>query len=145
MHGDSTEEHCTDRQRNAATTFPLHHHNQLHPNQHHHSPNTQPPHTTTSVHPLPHPRLSPPPTSDLSELFEGPNLCGLHAEGPVRLDGARHQAFLALTEEGVEAGAATATIFSRSFPAFSATRPFVLLLWSDKANMPLFMGRVTQP
>ncbi|CAL8287909.1 unnamed protein product [Arctogadus glacialis] len=82
---------------------------------------------------------------DLSELFEGPNLCGLHAEGPVLLDGARHQAFLALTEEGVEAGAATATIFSRSFPAFSATRPFVLLLWSDKANMPLFMGRVTQP
>ncbi|CAL8332531.1 unnamed protein product [Lota lota] len=82
---------------------------------------------------------------DLSELFEGPNLCGLHVEAPVLLDGARHQAFLALTEEGVEAGAATATIYSRSFPSFSAMRPFILLLWSDKADTPLFMGRVTQP
>ena len=58
--------------------------------------------------------LSPPAPSDLLELFEG----------PVLLDGARHQAFLALTEEGVEAGAATATMYSRSFPFFSATQTF---------------------
>ncbi|KAM9363704.1 plasma protease C1 inhibitor [Symphorus nematophorus] len=80
----------------------------------------------------------------LSLLFENANLCGLSEERLV-LDDARHRAFLALTEEGVEAGAATSIIFSRTFPSFSALRPFILLLWSDKANMPLFIGRVTDP
>ncbi|KAG7267526.1 hypothetical protein CRUP_005909, partial [Coryphaenoides rupestris] len=82
----------------------------------------------------------------LGDLFQGaPNLCGIQAEVPVALDEARHRATLALTEDGVEAAAATATLYSRSSPAFAATRPFVLLLWSDVANAPLFMGRVTRP
>ncbi|KAM3864878.1 plasma protease C1 inhibitor [Diretmus argenteus] len=81
---------------------------------------------------------------ELSSLFEDANLCGL-SEEKVVLSDARHRAFLALTEEGVEAGAATSLSFSRSFPSFSALRPFILLLWSDQANVPLFMGRVTDP
>ncbi|XP_017272100.1 plasma protease C1 inhibitor [Kryptolebias marmoratus] len=81
----------------------------------------------------------------LSSLFEGARLCGLSSEGHLVLDDARHKAFLALTEHGVEAGAATTVSFSRSFPSFSALRPFVLLLWNDEANMPLFIGRVTEP
>ena len=80
----------------------------------------------------------------LSLLFEDANLCGLSEERLV-LDDARHKAFLALTEEGVEAGAATSMSFSRSFLSFSALRPFVMLLWSDQANVPLFVGRVTDP
>ncbi|CAB1426902.1 unnamed protein product [Pleuronectes platessa] len=81
----------------------------------------------------------------LSSLFEEPNLCGLYSEDRLLLDDARHRAFLALTEDGVEAGAATAIGFARSFPSFSAMQPFVMLLWSDQANVPLFIGRVTDP
>ncbi|XP_042341707.1 plasma protease C1 inhibitor [Plectropomus leopardus] len=81
----------------------------------------------------------------LSSLFEHPNLCGLYSEDRVVLDDARHRAFLALTEHGVEAGAVTTMSFSRSFNSFSALRPFIMLLWSDQANVPLFIGRVTDP
>ncbi|KAK5866116.1 hypothetical protein PBY51_020331 [Eleginops maclovinus] len=81
----------------------------------------------------------------LSSLFENANLCGLYSEDRVVLDDARHRAFLALNERGVEAGAVTTMSFSRSFPSFSALRPFIMLLWSDKANVPLFIGRVTDP
>ncbi|KAF3687670.1 Plasma protease C1 inhibitor [Channa argus] len=81
----------------------------------------------------------------LSSLSEGANLCGLYSEDKIILDDARHRAFLALTEKGVEAGAVTSASFSRSFPTFSALRPFIMLLWSDEANVPLFVGRVTEP
>nr|XP_020509723.1 plasma protease C1 inhibitor [Labrus bergylta] len=81
----------------------------------------------------------------LSTLFEDANLCGLNPEERLVLDDARHRAFLALTEHGVEAGAVTSISFSRSFPSFSALRPFIMLLWSDQANVPLFIGRVTDP
>lgn len=83
--------------------------------------------------------------SGLSTLFEGANLCGLYSEDRLVLDDVRHKAFLALTEQGVEAGAATSMSFSRSYNAFSALQPFVLVLWSDAANVPLFIGRVTDP
>ncbi|KAM9314836.1 plasma protease C1 inhibitor [Pholidichthys leucotaenia] len=82
----------------------------------------------------------------LSSLFESANLCGLYVEGKTLfLDDAKHRAFLALTEQGVEAGAITTLSFSRSYFTFSALRPFILLLWSDQANVPLFVGRVTDP
>ncbi|KAF7670315.1 hypothetical protein LDENG_00271980 [Lucifuga dentata] len=81
----------------------------------------------------------------LSSLFESPNLCGLYPEEKIVLTDARHKAFLALTEEGVEAGASTSMSFSRSYPSFSALRPFIMLLWSEQANVPLFIGRVTEP
>ncbi|XP_037621452.1 plasma protease C1 inhibitor [Sebastes umbrosus] len=81
----------------------------------------------------------------LSSLFDDPNVCGLYSEDRLVLDDAKHRAFLALTEQGVEAGAITTISFSRSFPSFSALRPFIMLLWSDQANVPLFIGRVTEP
>ncbi|XP_026216697.1 plasma protease C1 inhibitor [Anabas testudineus] len=81
----------------------------------------------------------------LSSLYEGANLCGLYSEDKVFLDDARHRALLELTEKGVEAGSVTSLTFSRSFPSFSALRPFILLLWSDQGNVPLFIGRVIDP
>lgn len=81
----------------------------------------------------------------LSSLLEGANLCGLYSRDRLVLDDVRHKAFLALTEQGVEAGAATSMSFSRSYHTFSAMEPFVLVLWSDRANVPLFVGRVTDP
>ncbi|KAM7394265.1 hypothetical protein PAMP_021078 [Pampus punctatissimus] len=80
----------------------------------------------------------------LSSLFEGANLCGL-SEDQVVLDDARHRASLELTKQGVEAGAVTSIMFSRTYLSFSALRPFVMLLWNDHANVPLFIGRVTDP
>ncbi|XP_020343041.1 plasma protease C1 inhibitor isoform X1 [Oncorhynchus kisutch] len=81
----------------------------------------------------------------LSELFDSANLCGLYSDNELLLTEARHRAFLSLTEEGVEAGAATSLSFSRSFSSFSALRPFLMILWSDQAKVPLFVGRVTEP
>lgn len=81
----------------------------------------------------------------LFSLFEGANLCGLFPEEPLILGEAKHKAYLALTEKGVEAGAVTALGFFRSIMSFSALRPFILLLWSDTAQVPLFIGRVTEP
>lgn len=84
----------------------------------------------------------------LGELFNEPNLCGLFPEQtdmPIALSDARHRATLVLSESGVEAAAASSLSFARSFPSFSAMQPFILVLWSDQANCPLFMGRVTQP
>lgn len=80
----------------------------------------------------------------LSALFEDANLCGMSSD-KILLDDARHRAVLTLNERGVEAGAATTVAFSRSYPTFSAMRPFVMLLWSDRAAVPLFIGRVTDP
>lgn len=87
-------------------------------------------------------------SSGLGELFNEPNLCGLFPEQtdmPIALSDARHRATLVLSESGVEAAAASSLSFARSFPTFSAMQPFILVLWSDQANCPLFMGRVTQP
>ncbi|CAB1328178.1 unnamed protein product [Coregonus sp. 'balchen'] len=81
----------------------------------------------------------------LSELFDSANLCGLYPDKELLLTDARHRAFLSLTEQGVEAGAATSLSFSRSFSSFSALRPFLMILWSDQAKAPLFVGRVTKP
>ncbi|XP_016311304.1 plasma protease C1 inhibitor [Sinocyclocheilus anshuiensis] len=82
----------------------------------------------------------------LSDLFLNPNLCGIFPEESESLiSDARHSAFLSLTEKGVEAAAATSISFSRSFSSFAALQPFVLILWSDEAGAPLFMGRIINP
>ncbi|XP_059360016.1 plasma protease C1 inhibitor [Carassius carassius] len=82
----------------------------------------------------------------LSDLFSKPNFCGIFPEDSESfISDARHSAFLSLTEKGVEAAAATSISFSRSFPQFTALQPFVLILWSDEAGAPLFMGRIINP
>lgn len=82
----------------------------------------------------------------LGQLFVDPNLCGVFPEASdMALSDAKHRASLTLSESGVEAAAASSLSFARSFPSFSALQPFVLVLWSDQAKCPLFMGRVTRP
>lgn len=85
-------------------------------------------------------------SSGLLGLFDSPNLCGIFpGEEPVQLNEGRHRVFLSLTEQGVEAAAASSLSFSRSFNTFSAMQPFVFIIWSEKTAIPLFMGRVIHP
>ncbi|XP_072537353.1 plasma protease C1 inhibitor [Salminus brasiliensis] len=82
----------------------------------------------------------------LSGLFDSPNLCAVFSEEEyVELTDGRHRAYLSLTEQGVEAAAASGVSFSRSFNTFSAMQPFVFVVWSEQTDSPLFMGRVIDP
>ncbi|NXX10727.1 IC1 inhibitor, partial [Podargus strigoides] len=78
-------------------------------------------------------------------LFLDAELCGL-ARGPaVAVDAARHRAVLALDEAGVEAAGAMATSVARTALLLEALRPFLFILWHDASDMPLFMGRLSDP
>lgn len=45
----------------------------------------------------------------------------------------------------MEAAAVTSAALSRTYNSFSALQPFVFLLWSEQAKVPLFVGRVIDP
>ncbi|NXR09162.1 IC1 inhibitor, partial [Semnornis frantzii] len=78
-------------------------------------------------------------------LFLDAELCGL-ARGPaVTVDAARHRALLELNEAGVEAAGAMATSVARTALVLEALRPFLFVLWHDDGNVPLFMGRLSDP
>ncbi|XP_027751275.1 plasma protease C1 inhibitor [Empidonax traillii] len=77
-------------------------------------------------------------------LFLDAELCGL-VEGPAAVDTARHRAVLALDEAGVEAAAAMATSVARSALVLEALRPFLFVLWHDAGEVPVFMGRLSDP
>ncbi|NWR94014.1 IC1 inhibitor, partial [Furnarius figulus] len=77
-------------------------------------------------------------------LFLDAELCGL-AEGPAAVDTARHRAVLALDEAGVEVAAAMATSVARSALVLEALRPFLFVLWHDSSEVPVFMGRLSDP
>ncbi|XP_058246050.1 plasma protease C1 inhibitor [Hemibagrus wyckioides] len=82
----------------------------------------------------------------LQELFSDPNLCGMiDQSSSMPLSEARHCAFLSLTEKGVEAAAGSSVSYSRSFTNFNAMRPFVLLVFNEEVNIPLFLGKVLHP
>ncbi|KAM6115090.1 plasma protease C1 inhibitor [Pterocles gutturalis] len=78
-------------------------------------------------------------------LFLDAELCGLAWGAAVAVDAARHRAVLALDEAGVEAAAAMATSVARTAPLLEALRPFLFVLWHDDGDVPLFMGRLSDP
>ncbi|NWU90164.1 IC1 inhibitor, partial [Upupa epops] len=78
-------------------------------------------------------------------LFLDAELCGL-AQGPaVAVDAAWHRAALVLDEAGVEAAGAMATSVARTALLLEVLRPFLFVLWHDSSNIPLFMGRLSDP
>ncbi|MBN3311127.1 IC1 inhibitor, partial [Amia calva] len=81
----------------------------------------------------------------LEDLFNIPNLCAVSSSYPLSLSDAQHHATLSFSEEGVEGGATSSLSFARSLPHFSALHPFILVLWSEGAGAPMFIGRVADP
>ncbi|XP_066574579.1 plasma protease C1 inhibitor [Amia ocellicauda] len=81
----------------------------------------------------------------LEDLFNIPNLCAVSSSYPLSLSDAQHHAMLSFSEEGVEGGATSSLSFARSLPHFSALHPFILVLWSEGAGAPMFIGRVADP
>ncbi|XP_064019551.1 LOW QUALITY PROTEIN: plasma protease C1 inhibitor [Pogoniulus pusillus] len=58
---------------------------------------------------------------------------------------ARHRALLELDEAGLEAAGAMATSVARTTLVLEALRPFLFVPWHDDGNIPLFMGRLSDP
>ncbi|KAM9190442.1 plasma protease C1 inhibitor [Mergus octosetaceus] len=78
-------------------------------------------------------------------LFLDAELCGL-ARGPaVAVDAAQHRAVLALDEAGVEAAGAMATSVARTALLLEALQPFLFVIWDHAGEVPLFMGRLSDP
>ncbi|XP_055349876.1 uncharacterized protein LOC129596574 isoform X1 [Paramacrobiotus metropolitanus] len=60
----------------------------------------------------------------------------------------RHNVMFEVDELGVRSS--VATVFSAEYlcvpiPAFIANRPFLLLVWHNQLDIPLFIGRITDP
>lgn len=82
--------------------------------------------------------------SGLGSLFSAPDLSGI-SDRPLRVTGVRHASTIELSEEGVEASAATVVTSTRSISIFSVNSPFLFALVDDASLVPLFMGVVTNP
>jgi len=69
---------------------------------------------------------------------------------PLQVSDGIHKAFIEVNEEGTEAAAATAVLFStrsggRSKKMFFANRPFMFMVYDSINNVPVFMGKITNP
>lgn len=62
----------------------------------------------------------------------------------VAVSSAMHKAVLQVSEEGVEAAAATTVNLARTATVFEVQQPFIFLFLRDH-RVPVFMGRVTNP
>ncbi|XP_017503822.2 alpha-2-antiplasmin isoform X1 [Manis javanica] len=81
----------------------------------------------------------------LQELFLAPDLRGISEQSLV-VSSVQHQSTLELSEDGVEAAAATSTAMSRmSLSSFSVNRPFLFFIFEDTTSLPLFVGSVRNP
>ena len=71
------------------------------------------------------------------------------SEEKIRVSDGVHKAFIEVTEEGTEAAAATALYISRSLPpeknTFFANRPFLFMIYDSANNIPIFIGKITNP
>eukprot|EP00091_Calanus_sinicus_P023891 TRINITY_DN8304_c0_g1_i3.p1 TRINITY_DN8304_c0_g1~~TRINITY_DN8304_c0_g1_i3.p1 ORF type:complete len:461 (-),score=110.69 TRINITY_DN8304_c0_g1_i3:108-1490(-) len=69
---------------------------------------------------------------------------------PLQVSDGIHKAFIDVNEEGTEAAAATAVLFSTrsggsSKKVFFANRPFMFMVYDSVNNIPVFMGKISNP
>uniref|UniRef100_A0A8C8VLI5 Serpin family F member 2 n=1 Tax=Pelusios castaneus TaxID=367368 RepID=A0A8C8VLI5_9SAUR len=80
----------------------------------------------------------------LGELFSAPDLQKITDE-PLFVSSIQHQSTLELTEDGVEASAATSVMMSRSLSTFSLNQPFLFIIFEETTGIPLFVGSIRNP
>lgn len=78
------------------------------------------------------------------------NFTGIEKTGKLQLSEAFHRAYVTVTEQGAEAGAATGVLTTPKSiepraPQFRADRPFVFLVRDRRSGTILFVGRLAQP
>ena len=68
---------------------------------------------------------------------------------PMKVSNAIHKAFIEVNEEGTEAAAATAALFSFKSAGFArrffANRPFYFMVYDFQNQLPLFIGKFSTP
>ncbi|XP_061465623.1 plasma protease C1 inhibitor isoform X2 [Rhineura floridana] len=77
-------------------------------------------------------------------LFYDANLCGISKDEELAVSSAQHRAVLEISEEGVEAAAATAVSLARTANFFEVQQPFLFSLAKNN-GFPVFMGRINNP
>ncbi len=82
------------------------------------------------------------------------NFSGMTGKRDFVMSAVIHKAYIDVNEEGTEAAAATAVVFSRALaiaanpvqpPIFRADHPFIFLIRDNRSGSILFLGRVTDP
>lgn len=77
-------------------------------------------------------------------IFFDANLCGISEKEELAVSSARHRAVMEISEEGVEAAAATAVSLARTANFFEVQQPFIFAVVNEK-RLPIFMGRISNP
>lgn len=77
-------------------------------------------------------------------IFFDANLCGISEKEELAVSSARHRAVMEISEEGVEAAAATAVSLARTANFFEVQQPFIFAVVNEK-RLPIFMGRINNP
>jgi serpin B len=85
----------------------------------------------------------------MSDLFDKDkaDLSGMGKD--LHVSGVFKKAFIDVNEEGTEAASSTwdgAMVLSDdTLPQFQADHPFFFMIWDHRLNVPLFIGRLTNP
>ena len=83
------------------------------------------------------------------DLFDhASNLSGISDED-LYVSDAVHEAFVEVNEEGTEAAGATSAVIGLRVKlrakVFRANRPFYFMIYDSSENIPLFVGKLTNP
>ncbi|XP_077789146.1 plasma protease C1 inhibitor isoform X3 [Podarcis muralis] len=77
-------------------------------------------------------------------FFYDADLCEISTDKELAVSSAHHRAVLEISEEGVEAAAATVVSLARTANIFEVSQPFLVAVMRDN-GFPVFMGRINNP
>lgn len=84
-----------------------------------------------------------PSLSDFGFFYDA-DLCEISTDKELAVSSAHHRAVLEISEEGVEAAAATVVSLARTANIFEVSQPFLVAVMRDN-GFPVFMGRINNP
>jgi serpin B len=69
--------------------------------------------------------------------------------GGVKIGDVIHKAFVEVNEQGTEAAAVTVVVIVVTslpqYPVINLNRPFLFVIWDNKTNSILFVGKIVNP